>query len=67
MEWAAMGDRAFFPVPHCRLRNGTAKVRAVNGLRVEIILRSLQNYTTRPLTARTDGAGIMRYILSLHK
>ena len=58
MEWATTGGRAFFPVPRCRLRNGTAKVRAVNGLRVEIILRFLQNNTTRPLTARTDGAGI---------
>lgn len=37
MKQTAAGKR-IYPVPRCRRRNGTAKVRSVKGLRVEIFL-----------------------------
>ena len=33
-----MAGKRIYPVPRCRRRNGTAKVRPVKGLRVEIFL-----------------------------
>jgi len=37
MELMAAGNRiVFYPVPRCRRRNDTAKIKPVNGLRVEI-------------------------------
>ena len=34
VEWSGRqwGTGVFFPVPRCRLRNGTAKILSVNGL-----------------------------------
>ena len=44
------GRIAFYPVPRFRLRNDTAKIQTVKGLRVEIFPRRLRKNTTRPLT-----------------
>ena len=52
------GRVVFYPVLRSRRRNDTAKIKPVNGSKVEIFLRPLQKYTTCPLIGligETDG------------
>lgn len=57
-----MAGTGFTPVPRCRRRNGTAKIRTVKGSRVEICGAN----TTRPLTARI-GAVVNGYRKAAHR
>jgi len=51
MEQLKMGNRiAFYPVPRFRLRNGTAKIQTVKGLRGGDFGRFLPKILPRPLT-----------------